>query len=56
VVQLPQTGLLAENQIKIKKEDGSEKKKTVRKKKEDKEEKATNDLIPAPVYVYKLYN
>ncbi|XP_060843777.1 AT-rich interactive domain-containing protein 4A-like isoform X3 [Rhopalosiphum padi] len=51
VVQLPQTGLLAENQIKIKKEDGSEKKKTVRKKKEDKEEKATNDLIPAPVNV-----
>ncbi|KAE9524346.1 hypothetical protein AGLY_015385 [Aphis glycines] len=51
VVQLPQTGLLAENQIKIKKEEGSEKKKVVRKKKEEKEEKATNDIIPTPVNV-----
>ncbi|XP_025196742.1 AT-rich interactive domain-containing protein 4B-like isoform X3 [Melanaphis sacchari] len=49
VVQLPQTGLLVENQIKIKKEEGSEKKKTVRKKKEDKDEKVTNDIIPTPV-------
>lgn len=52
VVQLTQPGLLLENQIKIKKEDGSEKKKTVRKKKDEKEEKGTlNDIIPTPVNV-----
>ena len=56
MVQLTQPGLLLENQIKIKKEDGSEKKKTVRKKKDEKEEKGTlNDIIPTPVYVYKLF-
>jgi len=55
VVQLTQPGLLVENLIKIKKEDGTEKKKTPRKKKNDKEEKAAlNNTIPRPMYVYKL--
>ncbi|XP_060859936.1 AT-rich interactive domain-containing protein 4B-like [Metopolophium dirhodum] len=50
VVQLTQPGLLVENLIKIKKEDRTEKKKTLRKKKNDKEEKAAfNNIIPTPI-------
>jgi len=46
VVQLVQPRLV-ENQIKIKQEDGCEKKKTLKKKN-------SGDIIPTPVYVYKL--
>lgn len=55
MVQLTQPGLLVENLIKIKKEDGSEKKKTLRKKKNLKEDRvALKNIIPTPMYVYKL--